>query len=189
MALGKLFHLLITLKLKKFFPISKLHSFHLRFILHVENLVSRWAVSTDLVNHYHAYGESSLSTPGTLWVSLLIISEISCSDTVSHILFSCGTGLVGLTIHSFHPCLSLAANSFISCSPGLKKMWDHSLEIFSSSSSTICSILALSVASCLSPSTTTVMGMTLISTLLSSKTVWQLVCGDWTISLFYVFSA
>ena len=35
---GKLFHLLITLKLKKFILISKLHSFELRFILHVENL-------------------------------------------------------------------------------------------------------------------------------------------------------
>jgi len=67
-----------------------------------------------LLYHYHAYGESSLSTPGTLRVSLLIISEISCSDTVSHILFSCDTGLVGLTIHSFHPCLSLAANSVAS---------------------------------------------------------------------------
>jgi len=41
MAIGKLFHLLITLKLKKFFLISELHSFELRFILRVENLVSR----------------------------------------------------------------------------------------------------------------------------------------------------
>ena len=36
---SKLFHSLITLKLKKFLLISRLHSFELRFILHVENLV------------------------------------------------------------------------------------------------------------------------------------------------------
>ena len=41
MTIGKLFHLLITLKLKKFYLISRLHSFELRFILHVVNLVSR----------------------------------------------------------------------------------------------------------------------------------------------------
>ena len=34
MTIGKLFHLLITLKLKKFLLISRLHCFELRFILH-----------------------------------------------------------------------------------------------------------------------------------------------------------
>ncbi len=38
MTIVKQFHLLITLKLKKFLQISRLHSFELRFILHVENL-------------------------------------------------------------------------------------------------------------------------------------------------------
>ena len=66
MSSGKLFHLLITLKLKKFLLISRLHSVKFRFILRVENLVSRRAVSTDLVNHvpffhYHVYRESSKS--------------------------------------------------------------------------------------------------------------------------------
>ena len=41
MSSGKLFHLLITLKLKKFLLISRLHSVKFRFILRVENLVSR----------------------------------------------------------------------------------------------------------------------------------------------------
>ena len=45
------------------------------------------------------------STPGAFWVfSLLIMWEISCFDTVAHILSSCDTGFVGLIIHSFHPC-------------------------------------------------------------------------------------
>ena len=58
------------------------------------------------------------STLGALWIfHLRIISEISCSDTVAHIFSPCKTGLAGLPIHSFHPCLSLAANSFINCSP------------------------------------------------------------------------
>ena len=60
MTIGKLFHLLITLKLKKFLLISRLHCFQLRFIFHVENLVSRWAVSTDLVNHEPSFTLSCL---------------------------------------------------------------------------------------------------------------------------------
>ena len=40
--------------------ISRLHSVELRFILHVENLVSRWAVSTDLVNHVPSFTLSCL---------------------------------------------------------------------------------------------------------------------------------
>ena len=87
----------------------------------------------------------TLSTPGALWVfSLLILWEISCSDTKAHILSSCDTGFVGLIIHSFHPWSSLAANSCISCSPQWEMMWDCLPDqIFSSSYGTICSILFL----------------------------------------------
>ena len=68
MSSGKLFHLLITLKLKKFLLISRLHSFEMRFIFHVENLVSRWAVSTDLVNHVPSFTLSCLWRIFQVWI-------------------------------------------------------------------------------------------------------------------------
>jgi len=67
-SIGKLFQLLITHKLKKFLLISRLHSVELRFILHVENLASRWAVSTDLVNHVPSLTSSCLWRIFQVWI-------------------------------------------------------------------------------------------------------------------------
>ena len=77
MSIGKLFHLLITLKLKKFFLISRLHCFELRFILHVITLVSRWAVSTDLVNHVLSFTLSCLWRIFQVWIKspLILLSS------------------------------------------------------------------------------------------------------------------
>ena len=72
MSTGKLFHLLITHKLIKFLLISRLHSFSLRFILYVENLVSRWAVSTDLENHVPSLTLSCLWRIFQVWIKFNI---------------------------------------------------------------------------------------------------------------------
>ena len=79
MTIGKLFHVLITLKLKKFLLISRLHCFELRFIFHVENLVSRWAVSTDLVNHVPSFTLSCLWRIFQVWIKsplILLTSKV-----------------------------------------------------------------------------------------------------------------
>jgi len=62
---------------KKFFLIS---SVELRFILHVENLVSRWAVSTDLVNHVPSLTLSCLWRIFQVWIkSPLMLTSFNWS--------------------------------------------------------------------------------------------------------------
>ena len=83
-----------------------------------------------------------------LWLLLHQLPELSWLETLEHTLVLCWLGLAESFIHSFHPCLFLADISLINCSPLWVNICDRLPEnIFSNSSSTIRSIIALSVAS------------------------------------------